>query len=154
MNSPGISEKNWYCASIATNATSAMVIDTLGYEFCVLDVTMGTANTTAPASFSIQESDDAGTYTTVAALTGGTATSATVGFVIPTHRGTVTTYKDVYSTFNIDLRSRKRYLKVLLTPTDATETVTGVASLYRADAMPTAAGTAVGASNATLLVNA
>jgi len=154
MLSPGLSRKTSYFDNITTAETSAMVIDTLGFDYCVIDWYLGTAAATTVAGvLNVQEGDTTASYSTVAALTGGTATSSTVGFVIPAHTGTTTTAKEVYATFNIDLRPRKRYLKVVCTPgSDAN--ITGIANLYRADEMPTAAGTATNATNAMVVVAA
>lgn len=148
MIGPGIAKKYAATDNITTAETSALVVDTLGYDYCVLDVKLGTvANTAAVTAGAITESDDATTYTTVAALSGGTATSSTVGWVWPAHTGTTTTASEVYASFNIDLRPRKRYLKAAFTPTAACE-IGIVASLYKADEMPTSASEA----NAQVLV--
>jgi hypothetical protein len=113
-------------ASVATNATSTGVIDTLGYEevkVCILlDSAASTSNN--PVVLSLTESDDATTYAAIAAFTG----DATDGFTIPN----ADTANPQVVELNVDCRARKRYLKVNVTPGTAAQLVGAVAVLGKA----------------------
>jgi len=113
-------------ASTATNATASGVIDTLGYEevkVCVLlDSAASTSNN--PVTLSLTESDDATTYSAIAAFTG----DATNGFTIPN----ADTANPQVVEMNVDCRARKRYLKVLVTPGTAAQIVGATAVVGKA----------------------
>ena len=97
-------------------ATASGVVDTKGYDFCQINLVEATTNVVSnkPTVLKITEGDttvltDAAA---IVAFTGGTALSATVGFVIATGNTSVTTL----TTFNVDLRGRKRYLFLSVSP--------------------------------------
>ena len=118
-------------ATTATNGTHAMVFDTAGYEYANVYVGMGThaTNQAALATCKFTEGTNTTAGTAIPALTGGTATSSSVGFVIPdaTKMG-----PGAVMEFQIDLRKRDRYLKLSLTPGDTTANETyAVALLHR-----------------------
>lgn len=120
-------------ASIATNATSSTVIDTLGYDHCMLDITLDSqsSTTSAPAVLKLSESDDTTTTVTdVTAFVGGGAG----GFTIPNSGSAATIV-----TFNVDLRARKRYLTLKVTPGDAAQICSAIANLSRGEQAPTSA---------------
>lgn len=106
-------------ASVATNATQVLTFDTSGYDFANIKVIKGT-HTTTSACFStlkITESDtvtNAASQTAIVALTGGTATSTSVGFVVPS--ATQMAAGGVAVEFQVDLRNRKKYLGLSITP--------------------------------------
>jgi len=98
-------------------------VDTLGYDYCVIDFINGSAATDSVAATFIQcsESDTqlCTNYTdgtAIVALTGAAAVSATAGFVLPTPSTCAVVPVGSHYRFNIDLRGRKRYLGILWTP--------------------------------------
>ena len=109
--------------STTAAATTTGYVDTLDtntnnkYEFCQFAYREATVNVVSnkPTVLKIQESDDTvvSNAVNIVALTGGTATSATVGFVITAPANTSVTNMTV---FNIDCRSRKRYLHFSVSP--------------------------------------
>ena len=102
-------------ASVASTATATLNFDTLGYDYLVADFTYGTQATTDAALTTLKwsEGDTTSSYADIVAFTGGTATSTTVGYVIPAV--TVTGLGGGIQ-FQMDLRKRKRYLKLSFTP--------------------------------------
>ena len=102
----------------ATNGATitATTLDTQGWEdiaVSVINNTVGTSFTTD--SITVSESDDNTTFTNIAALCGGTATSATVGVLLTADKSAVDN-KPVYE-FTVRKRgARKRYLKVAVVP--------------------------------------
>ncbi len=89
-------------------------IDTSGFDYLTLDVALGTADTTGhqPTVLKLSESDDTTTTVTdIVAFTGGTATSTSVGYVIPASD----TANAAVIRFNVNLKSRKRYLRLAMT---------------------------------------
>lgn len=116
----------------ATNATHAMVFDTKGFDAANVLVALGThaTNLAALSVCKFTEGTNTACGDAIVALTGGTATSSSVGFVIPaaTLMGPGAAIE-----FQIDLRKRKRYMKLSLTPGDTTAKQTyAVALLHRA----------------------
>ena len=88
-------------------------LDTYGYDFADIIISDGTyavAGKTLPTTVRIGQSPTAigamNQCTNIVSLTGGTATSATVGFVI----GGVSTTKAGATHFKVDLRNVDRYL--------------------------------------------
>lgn len=122
-------------------ATATGVIDRLGFNNLTLDVLMTTADAVSnkPSVLKIAESDitDSTGYADVTALVGG----GTGGFTIPN----ALTSGDWVAKFNLDLRARKRYLKLSVSPL-TTQTITAIANLAQAEQAPntaTKAGAAV-----------
>jgi len=122
--------------TVATNATNSMVFDTKGFDYANVYVGMGThaTNKAALSTLKFTESDSStviSSQSAIVALTGGTATSSSVGFVIPT---AVKHGPGAVSEFQIDLRKRKRYLGLQVTPGDTTANETyAIASLGRSE---------------------
>lgn len=106
-------------ASVASTATTTCTFDTVKngvkYDYAIVRVFSGTQATTDPALtvLKLTESDDATTYSAITALTGGTAGNTSGFFVIP-----AATVSGVGAgiEIQIDLRKRKRYLKLNITP--------------------------------------
>lgn len=115
--------------SVASATATSAAIDTLGYHYASLVISSAAAGaTTAPTALKVQECDTAGgTYADVPATVGGTA------YAIPA--GSTAAGGYVYAVFNLDLRRRKRFLKVVLTNT-VTQTLMIHADLTRAEASP------------------
>lgn len=113
-------------------------LDTKGFGRARIMVWGTTAATNkAPTTFKLSEADDTTTsITDIVAFTGGTATSASVGFVIPTPEGTQSdsTYKP-YAVFDVDLRGRKRHLTLTIVPT-TTQTYFAIAELVKGQEDP------------------
>lgn len=126
--------------SLTNAATGTGDIDTLGFDYVVLDVIMSTSNavTNKPSVLKISESDitDATGFADIAALVAGGAG----GFVNP---NVLTQGANAYK-FLIDKvkGKRKRYLKVTVSPV-TTQVVTAVGNLYRrGEGAPTTAALA------------
>jgi hypothetical protein len=124
--------------SVASSATAAMTFDTRGYREAVVDVVMGTNTTTngAIAVLRFLESDitDATGFAAITSLTGGTAAG---NFAIPAQ--TATGLGGVIQ-FQIDLRARKRYLRLQITPgTSGAHVVGATAHLFRGEQLPVSA---------------
>lgn len=109
--------------STTAAATASGTCDTLGYKSIHIGMFHSTSDSTSNkwtvCRFSECDTSN-GTFVTNAAWTGGTATSTTVGFVIP---AAVTATKQIFA-FHLDLRGRKRYLKFEASP--ATTEIIGV----------------------------
>ncbi len=105
-------------ATCATNATQTLSFATPGYGRAIVDILVGThaTNGAAIGTLKFSESDTVtspSSMTDIAALTGGTATSTSVGFVIP---GASALGAGAVLEFQIDLRKRKKYLGLSITP--------------------------------------
>src|SRR5829696_4893343 len=104
---------NAVSASNAGTVTSA-VIDTMGYDWATIDVwaTTQAASTQAgsPSILKLQEADNtsATSFVDIVGYRGGSATATNVDFVVGI--GYTTTNASNSYKFNVDCRSRKRYL--------------------------------------------
>lgn len=110
-------------------------IDTLGYDYCVIDVLIGPTDV-AMAALKVQETDVSATgLTDVVGLDtdGDTDIDGNLA-VLPS-----ATDDDMIVTFEIDLRNRKRYLDLLATAGDgvAGTFLSAIATLSRAKLAPT-----------------
>jgi hypothetical protein len=118
-------------AVTVTNSNTTAAFDTKGYDYCVLDV-MATTTDAATDNFSVltlSEGDTTAAY--VAFSTGDT------DFTIATQS---TTVNAIVAQFRLDLRARKRWLKLSITNgLYADPTVWAHAQLYRGDSMPVSA---------------
>jgi len=123
-------------ADTTTSQTATHTIDTLGHEYASIDVVFEPAAATTDAvctALKIEESDaSASDFANVAALVG----NGTGGFTIPTS-GSKTADSNVVR-LNVDLRGRKRYLKVSATPVAASVVAT-VVRLGRSESCPVSA---------------
>jgi NAD(P)-dependent dehydrogenase (short-subunit alcohol dehydrogenase family) len=104
-------------ASVASTATTTCMFDTIGYDFAVIDVLSGTQATTDAAitTITLKESDDtvATNFAAITAFTGAAATSTSAGFAIP---AVTVTGNGAGIHLQVDLRKRKRYLQLNMTP--------------------------------------
>jgi hypothetical protein len=118
-------------ASVASTATTTMTFDTIGFDYAVVDVLLGTHTTTDPTLTVLKftESDDTvlTNFAAITPLTGGTVGNTSGFFVIPA--ATVNGLGGAIQ-FQIDLRKRKRYLKMNCTP-GTTQVLGAVVSLGR-----------------------
>jgi hypothetical protein len=118
----------WAPVSTSNNATATGYVDTLGYNYLVANIHVDTiaATSSKPNELKLSEADVTTVSSTsaIVALTGGTATSTAVGFVIP---AADTANADVFS-LKLDLRGRKRYIFAHYSPLDAA-TINGATAL-------------------------
>jgi hypothetical protein len=114
-------------ASATTGATNVGTVDTLGYDYAIIDAVQGTETTAASVLKVTEGASTSDVTTAIAAFTNGTgftmpATNATTGPIVR---------------FNIDLRKRERYLQLNFT-TGITTITSGHCLLGRAEQTPSA----------------
>lgn len=120
--------------SMTSAGTVFGTVDTLGFDFCQINLEAGTgeAASTAVTTLRLAEADTLLTAytggTAVTAFVGAAATSTSAGFVLP---ALSSTKKNVYQ-MNVDLRGRKRYLGINFAPEKQTLGVGCQAVLSRA----------------------
>ena len=116
-------------ATVSNAGTITGRIDTLGFDFLTLDVTSTTTDsvTNDPTVLSITEGATTSSYDAIATLTGDGAS----GFTIPN----MYTNTDWGMKFNLDLRGRKRWLKITISPL-TTHTMSVIGNLFRGDVIP------------------
>ncbi len=108
--------------TVAAASTTTCRLDTQGYDYATISVTGGaTATDTLLMTFvQISESETTPTAytdgTVIVPFVGGTATSATAGFVLPGQSSSTVIPIGSTFQFNADLTRRKRFLIVLVTP--------------------------------------
>lgn len=117
-------------------ATSSGLIDTIGFDYCVIDIIAATADVVSnkPTVLKLQEADttDASNLVDVVGFRGGTQLSTSVDFVIPNANTAATAVLQNNYKFNVDCRARKRYLSPTISPA-TTQVITIVGSLMRAE---------------------
>ena len=98
-------------ASVATNATHTVDIDTRGYSYAQINLIAGTAGSTAvPTALSLSEGDTTSSVAAIAAFALTNSFTAT----------TKTTSEQVLASWGVCLQGRKRYLRPAVTPGVAT----------------------------------
>ena len=107
-------------AYVTNGGTATVMIDTQGWETAIIDVILSGANTTsnAPSAITLSEADVTNTssFVTVGSLSFATTTSTSAINAIPvTGVATGFTAVNVFRV-NADLRPRKRYLAVNVSP--------------------------------------
>lgn len=129
-------------AGTAGGSGATYYIDTLGYDFASFDViTQTTTGTYSELQLMEADATTSASFAAITALTGGTETSTSAGFVI----GSSPTTSPWATKLNVDLRGRKRYLKVSAVPSVA-GTFTVIANLFKGETNPvTASQTGVAA---------
>ena len=126
----------------ATNATATGYLDTDGYDYARIIIGCGMSHATTTAVFTalaLTEGTNSAAASAIAAFTGGTATSSSVGFVLATN---ALTTAELYSEFRVDLRGRERYLRCVATPGVA-DSIYMVGLLSRGDYVSGSASTFV-----------
>lgn len=125
----------------ATAATEASLIDTKGWDHCKITVIASTADVVSNtlSVLKVEEGDTTSSVATFAGCVSGT------DYTIATNAYTSTTNQNIWS-FDIDLRNRKRYLKVSASP-QTTMVIGATAVLSRGEKGPTTSAEA-GALNA------
>jgi hypothetical protein len=126
-------------ASTTNGATATGIIDLLGYDFATIDVIATTADVVSnkPTVLKLQEADVTNTtsFADITGFVGGT------DFTIPNAVTAATaTILNNYK-FNVDGRTRKRYLRAVYSP-QTTQSVTVVANLGRGEQAPITAAKA------------
>lgn len=118
--------------STTNGATTTGTLDTKGFDYAVIDVLATTSNavTNNFSVLTLAHGDTTSAYTAIS--TGDT------DFTIP---AADTSSAQVVAQMRVDMRGRKRYLKLSASPV-TTQTITAVAHLYRADELPVTAGKA------------
>jgi hypothetical protein len=120
-------------ATSATNASQTMSFDCTGYEHANVYVLIGTHATNGETirQLRLAESDtvtSATSMTAIVAFTGGTVTSTSAGFTTP---GAATVGTGSIVEFQVDLRKRKKYLGLVVTPGTTTMNIAAMARLTR-----------------------
>lgn len=123
----------------ASNATTQVVLDTQGYRHVRLCTFIDVS--TVPASLAVEHSDDNSTYTAMG-LTGGT------NFTLVGNNSSATTAP--WMVFDIDMKGRKRYLRLFTTNTNGTTRLTITATLGNPIVGVTATTAGLGANGAAL----
>lgn len=126
-----------------TNGATAVgeMIDTKGFDYVNIGIVASTADVVSN-TLSVLKIEEGDTTSSVATFAGAVSGA---DYTIATNAYTSTTNQNVWS-FNVDLKGRKRYLRVSASP-QTTMVIGGVASLHRAEKLPTTAAEA-GALNA------
>jgi hypothetical protein len=113
--------------SVTSGATATGIVDRLGYEEAAVDVILDSqASTTSnPSVLKLQDSitTDATNFADITGFVG----DATNGFTIPPAGAAATIVR-----LNVDLRARKRYLRVVVSPDGATQLLAAVVTLGKA----------------------
>ncbi len=119
-----------FSASTTNAATASGNIDTRGYSYAVIELIESASNaaTNNCSVLKVSESDDTvvTNFANVSGLVGDT------DFTIP---NSVTSGVQVVAQMRVDLRGRKRYLKLSASPV-TTQVLTGVAHLHRGEEAP------------------
>lgn len=117
--------------STATNATASGLVDTLGFDSVSVQVFLDSqaATSSNPATLKLQECDTSnGTFADITGLVG----DATDGFTIPVADAANPQVLQLH----VDMRHRKRYLKLLVTPAGTAQVVGATAVLGKAEQTP------------------
>jgi len=117
-------------ASTTNGATATGYVDTLGYDYLTVDVITSTSNAASnnPSVLKLGEGDTTASFSDVSGTVGDT------DWTIPDS----VTSGNWGVRFNVDLRGRKRYVNVSLSPT-TTQVVTALGTLHRGDESPSSA---------------
>lgn len=126
---------------VTNNETSTGLVDTLGYDQCIISVYATTANGTTSnfSKLTLSEGQDTSNFTAIPAFTGDDTTD---GFTIA---AADTSNPQVVAQLSVDLKKRERYLLLTAVPVTS-QAITAVARLTQGDETPvgaTALGVAV-----------
>lgn len=118
-------------ASTTNAATATGNIDTLDFDYLSLDVIMATSNDTTnnPTVFKLAESDDTvvTNFADITEFVGDDSDGWTVPAAVTSGLWGVK--------FNVDLRARKRWLKLSISPL-TTQIITAIGNLSKAQSLP------------------
>lgn len=112
-------------------------IDTKDYDYLLLLVNATTAGTNKYPAISVEQSDTdtASLYAPIAAASFATQTSTSASNISPSPESATNTYRKDYLQIGVDLRGKKRFVRVTVTPT-TTQTYTIKAVLGKAKQAP------------------
>ena len=118
--------------TVTSTGTLSGYVDTRGFDYAEILLVASTtdAPTNNPTLLYIREHDTTTSATSMTAITAFAGDGAS-GFTVASWSSTV----DNSTLFCIDLKGRKRYLGIAISPL-TTHTLTAVANLYRGDEMP------------------
>jgi hypothetical protein len=122
----------------ATNAVASNYFDRKNYNYATVEVAVPPATATNSSAkliaLALTEGDTTSSFAAFGAFTGTTnSTAAATEFVLPVHNNTSV---GAIHKFYINLRDRKRYIKVAATPGASHTTIFGKATLSRAETAP------------------
>jgi len=119
--------------SLTNGATGTANLDCMGFDFVTIDIISTTSNdaTNNPSVLKLGESDDTvvTNFADITALVGDGAG----GFTVPSWFTATANAKTVK--FNVDLRHRKRYLRLTVSPL-TTQSFTAIANFMRGELAP------------------
>lgn len=121
-------------ATAATNSTSSVRVDRLGYDYAVMSISMPAATATNSSAkwgaltVSHGDSTAISSATAITSLTGSTATSVTQGFAISAHNDTS---NPSLTKLQVDCRGRGRYLFLTYQCAASHQTAFASYDLYR-----------------------
>jgi ABC-type proline/glycine betaine transport system substrate-binding protein len=118
--------------STTNAATATGSLDTLGYDYVVIDV-MTTTSNNATNNLSVLKLEEGDTTASYAAVKTGD-TDFTIA-------AASTTVDQVVAQFRVDMRGRKRHLKLTASPL-TTQTIWAHATMFRGDVEPVIAANA------------
>lgn len=121
-------------ATYATNTSHTLVFDKAGFDYANIYLICGTHATNGGDLSTVKLTEHSSTtaatsMTAIVAATGGTATSTSVGFVIP---GDAVTGAGCVFEFQVDLRKRKKKIALIATQSNAGMHFASMAILSRA----------------------
>ena len=119
-------------ASTTNAATATGSLDTLGYDYVVIDV-MTTTSNNATNNLSVLKLEEGDTTASYAAVSTGD-TDFTIA-------AASTSEDQVVAQFRVDMRGRKRHLKLTASPL-TTQTIWAHATMFRGDVEPVIAANA------------
>ncbi len=128
----------WGPGTTATNATASNYFDTKGWGYATVEVMVPPATATNSSAkmvaLALTEGDTTSSFAAFGTFTGTTnSTAAATEFVLPVHNNTSI---GAVHKFYIDLKARKRYIKVAATPGASHTTISGKAELSRGKTAP------------------
>jgi len=120
-------------ASTTAAATATGNIDTLGYDYLKVNVLLPTADAVSnkPTVLKLSESNDTvvTNFADISGFVGGT------DFTIPNAISAATSITQPFATLNVDLKARKRYIKISVSPA-TTQVVNVLGQLSRGSSLP------------------
>jgi hypothetical protein len=126
----------------ATNATATVaVVDTKGWDYAKVKVQMAAATATnSSAKFitlELQEGDTTSSFSAITGATGTTnSTASSSQFVLPVNNNTSVGQA---ISFYVDLKARKRYLNLSITPPASHTTLAATCDLSKGETLPDSA---------------
>lgn len=125
VNAQDMKYVSLFAATVATNATTAGTVDTLGYDYATV-VFHGDTTSTNPGTLDLTEGTNTSAATAITAAVGDTA------FTIPA----ADTDNGVQVVFHVDLRIREQYLRCVAQAAGAGQICSAWAILSRAKNSP------------------